>query len=110
MDSARYFALLGESVPQVRVSARALALSGICHNFKFMLTPFFLHEKIYTSGQGWFCLARFPVVQCSQLCMHTAEGAHGILAVWHLRLCMCIVQCSQSRMEAAEGTQCIILG
>ena len=28
MDSARYFNLLGESVPQVRVSARALALLG----------------------------------------------------------------------------------
>ena len=28
MDSARYFDLLGESVPQVRVSARALALLG----------------------------------------------------------------------------------
>ena len=26
MDSARYFGLLGESVPQVRVSARTLAL------------------------------------------------------------------------------------
>ena len=28
MDSARYFNLLGESVPQVRVSARVLALLG----------------------------------------------------------------------------------
>ena len=28
MDSTRYFNLLGESVPQVRVSARALALLG----------------------------------------------------------------------------------
>ena len=28
MDSARVFDLLGESVPQVRVSARALALLG----------------------------------------------------------------------------------
>ena len=28
MESARYFDLLGESVPQVQVSARALALLG----------------------------------------------------------------------------------
>ena len=34
MDSARYFDLLGESVPQVRVSARALALLGFI-NFNF---------------------------------------------------------------------------
>ena len=46
MDSARYFDLLGELVPQIRVSARTLALPG-CFNFKFMLTPFFLHQKMY---------------------------------------------------------------
>ena len=35
MDSSRDFDLLGESVPQVRVSARTLALSGffICNIF-----------------------------------------------------------------------------
>ena len=43
MDSACDFNLLGESVPQVRVSARTLALPGF-FNFKFMLTPFF-HQK-----------------------------------------------------------------
>ena len=31
MDSARDFDLLGESVPEVRVSARALALLGFFH-------------------------------------------------------------------------------
>ena len=40
MDSARDFDLLGESVPQVRVSARTLALLGF-FNFSFILTPFF---------------------------------------------------------------------
>ena len=45
MDSARYFDLLGESVPQVRVSTCTLALLGF-FNFKFMLTPFFLHQNI----------------------------------------------------------------
>ena len=38
MDSARDFDLLGESVPQVLVSARTLALLGF---FQFILTPFF---------------------------------------------------------------------
>ena len=46
MDSARDFDVLGESVQQVRVSARTLALLGF-FNFKFMLTPFFLHQYIY---------------------------------------------------------------
>ena len=41
MDSARDFDLLGESVPQVRVSARALALPGF-FQLQFLLTPFFL--------------------------------------------------------------------
>ena len=36
MDSARYFDLLGESVPQVRVSARTLALLGI---FQLQIYP-----------------------------------------------------------------------
>ena len=39
MDSARDFDLLGESVPQVRVSARTLALSWIFSSL-FILTPF----------------------------------------------------------------------
>ena len=37
MDSARDFDLLGESVPQVLVSARTLALRGF---FIIILTPF----------------------------------------------------------------------
>ena len=41
MDSARYFGLLGESVPQVRVSASAFALLGF-FQLQFLLTPFFL--------------------------------------------------------------------
>ena len=46
MDSARDFDLLGESVPQVRVSARTLALLGF-FNFSFILTPFSPKEKKY---------------------------------------------------------------
>ena len=45
MDSARDFDLLGESVPQVRVSARTLALRGF-FNMQFILTPFFF-ENIF---------------------------------------------------------------
>ena len=41
MDSARYFNLLGELVPQVRVSAHALALLGffqLCMSSDFLLS------------------------------------------------------------------------
>ena len=41
MDSACDFDLLGESVPQVRVSARTLALLGF-FIVQSLLTPFFL--------------------------------------------------------------------
>ena len=41
MDNVRDFDLLGESVPQVRVSACTLALRGF-FNMYFILTPFFL--------------------------------------------------------------------
>ena len=47
MDSACDFDLLGESVPQVRVSARTLALLEFFFNLSFILTPFFL--LLYTS-------------------------------------------------------------
>ena len=40
MDSTHDLDLLGESVPQVRVSVRTLALLGILTSF--VLTPFFL--------------------------------------------------------------------
>ena len=42
MDSACDFDLLGESVPQVRVSARTLALLGF-FIVQSILTPFFLN-------------------------------------------------------------------
>ena len=41
MDSARCYGLLGESVPQVRVSARALALLGFVNfTLSFILESF----------------------------------------------------------------------
>ena len=46
MDSAHDFELLGESVPQVRVLARPLALLRF-FNLYFLLIPFFL--RIYIS-------------------------------------------------------------
>ena len=38
MDRARYFNLLGESVPQVRVSARALGLLGFVNFYIYIFT------------------------------------------------------------------------
>ena len=37
MDSARYFNLLGEALPQVRVSARALALLGFVNTNIYLI-------------------------------------------------------------------------
>ena len=52
MDSARYFDLLGESVPQVRVLAPALALLGFV-NFNMCVcvcvcsfVPVHVHKKV----------------------------------------------------------------
>ena len=49
MDSARDFDLLGESVPQVRVSAHTLALLGF-FIVQSILTPFFLVKYLYSSS------------------------------------------------------------
>ena len=45
MDSARDFNLLGESVPQVRVSARTLALLGFSLFYLFRLL-YFQYDKM----------------------------------------------------------------
>ena len=47
MDSARDFDLLGESVPQVRVSARTLALWGF-----FNMIYIYILEGLLTSQNG----------------------------------------------------------
>ena len=49
MDSARDFDLLGESVPQVRVSARTPALLGFFQ--LFIYSDSLLSEKKYTRGR-----------------------------------------------------------
>ena len=49
MDRARYFDLLGESVPQVRVSARTLALLGI---FQLQIYP----DSLLPSSKYFSCL------------------------------------------------------
>ena len=50
MDSARDFDLLGESVPQVRVSARTLALRGF-----FIIIYIYIYKKkketLWVSGK-----------------------------------------------------------
>ena len=53
MDSAHDFDLLGESVPQVRVSARALVLLGL-FKLQFILTPssFSLYISCLSSLEG----------------------------------------------------------
>ena len=64
MDSACDFDLLGESVPQVRVSARTLALLGFFIVLSF-LTPFFLIKYLCFSstleGGALSCLTGCPL-------------------------------------------------
>ena len=59
MDSARDFDLLGESVPQVRVSARTLALLGF-FRLQFILTPFFPNNiSLFFEQLGGRCSLAF---------------------------------------------------
>ena len=58
MDSSRDFDLLGESVPQVQVSARTLALRGffICNLFIYLPDMFYEDPTNSKANQG--CLLR----------------------------------------------------
>ena len=64
MDSACDFDMLGESVPQVRVSAHTLALLGF-FIVQSILTPFFLIKYLYSSstleGGALSCLTGCPL-------------------------------------------------
>ena len=73
MDSARDFDLLGESVAQVRVSARTVALLGF---FQFILTPFFPnHISLFFEHLGGKCSQAFD-------CLSFGSGEKCQSAPW----------------------------
>ena len=85
MDSACDFDLLGESVPQVRVSARTLALLGF-FIVQSILTPFFLIKYLYSSstleGGALSCLTGCPLGAGKYVRMHL--GGRCVKSTWNI--------------------------
>ena len=85
MDSARDFDLrmLGESVPQVPVSARKLVLLFQC---SYHLTPFFLTKYLYSSstleGGPLICVTGCPLGAGKYVRVHL--GGRCVKGTWNI--------------------------